>query len=267
MEAKIYCGDNLSVMRYQVPEESVDFIVTSPPYNLGVEYLSHNDAMPYDRYLSWLEWRFIEMHRCLKPDGRIAVNVALDTQLTGPRPLGADITKLLLNAGFQYKISIIWANNYSGKSSAWGSYQSASSPNVATATEIIIVCYKKEWKKQSTGVSTITPSQFAAWTKGLWTFSGEHSAQVGDHPAPFPLELPRRLLRLFSYKGELVMDPFCGSGTAGEACALEERDFIGIDLTEYYCDYSRARIERANGRGADFPIPPTKLAREFPLFQ
>lgn len=222
---------------------SVDLIVTSPPYNVDVAYGSHRDDLTYPEYLEFCEaW----LHRCyewLKPDGRFCLNIPLDKNKGGQQSVGADLTVLAKQVGFRYHSTIVWNESNISRRTAWGSWLSASAPYVIAPVELIVVLYKERWKKTSgSGVSDITPEEFMEWTNGVWAFNGESRKRVG-HPAPFPLELPKRCIKLFSYVGDLVLDPFAGSGTTLLAAMMHGRRGIGIEIDRTYCELAKRRLE------------------------
>jgi site-specific DNA-methyltransferase (adenine-specific) len=225
-----------------VADKSVDLVVTSPPYNVDIQYNSHRDDITYAEYLEFSrKW----MARCfawLKNEGRFCLNIILDKNKGGQQSVGADLTGLAKEIGFQYQSTIVWNEGNISRRTAWGSWLSASAPFVIAPVELIVVLYKGSWKK-TTGskVSDITRDEFMEWTNGLWTFSGERTKKVG-HPAPFPVELPRRCIKLFSYVGDVVLDPFCGSGTTLIAALNNNRKAIGIELDKKYCELARKRI-------------------------
>lgn len=220
----------------------VDLVITSPPYNLSIEYGSFNDSIDYKDYLnfteSWLKKTFL----LLKEDGRVCLNIPLDKNKNGRRPVYADIVKIALDVGFKYQSTIVWNEQNISRRTAWGSWLSASAPYVIAPVEMIVLLYKNSWKKQNKGTSTITREEFIEWTNGVWTFPGENRKKIG-HPAPFPLELPRRCIRLFSYKEDLILDPFLGSGTTALAGLLEGRKVIGVEINPEYIDLAIKRIK------------------------
>lgn len=235
----IYNRDILKVK--SINPSSVDLIVTSPPYNVDIKYGVHNDRMLYSTYLSFTEEWLKTCYRLAKDDGRFCLNVPLDKNKGGQQSVCADITTIAKRVGWQYHSTIIWNEQNISRRTAWGSWLSASAPYVIAPVEVIIVLYKKQWKKMRRGKSDITKPEFMAWTNGVWNFSGESKKRVG-HPAPFPVELPRRCIKLFSYVGDVVLDPFLGSGSTLLACVQTNRIGIGVDFDESYCKLAKKRI-------------------------
>jgi site-specific DNA-methyltransferase (adenine-specific) len=225
-----------------LPDESVDLIVTSPPYNVGIDYSTHDDAQEYRDYLALSEAWLKQAYRVSRSDGRLCMNIPLDKNKGGQQSVCADVTTIAKAIGWQYHSTIIWNEGNISRRTAWGSWMSASAPYVIAPVEVIVVLYKSQWKKLKPGVSDITRDEFMAWTNGMWTFNGESKKRVG-HPAPFPRELPRRCIRLFSYVGDVVLDPFMGSGTTLLEAWSNKRTGIGFDIAQQYCELARKRLE------------------------
>lgn len=225
-----------------VPHHSVDLVVTSPPYNVDIKYNSHKDDLSYAAYLEFSEKWLSRCFDWLRPEGRLCLNIPLDKNKGGQQSVGADLTTIAKSIGFQYHSTIIWNEGNISRRTAWGSWKSASAPFVIAPVELIVVLYKKSWKKTSgTRVSDVTRDEFMQWTNGLWSFNGESKKKIG-HPAPYPLELPRRCIKLFSYVDDVVLDPFLGSGTTIIAALENRRRGIGIDVDKKYCELARKRI-------------------------
>lgn len=237
-ELVILCEDFLKT---SIQPNSVDLIVTSPPYNLDINYNSSDDQIPYEKYLQFSKDWIAKAYDVSKDDGRFCLNIPLDKNKGGQKSMCADLTSIAKEVGWNYHSTIIWNEGNISRRTAWGSFMSASAPYVIAPVEVILLLYKKSWKKGKRGVSDITKKEFMDWTNGLWTFSGESKRRVG-HPAPFPVELPRRCVKLFSYVGDTILDPFVGSGTTLIACALANRKGIGVDIDKDYCKLAKRRL-------------------------
>ena len=226
----------------EIPENSIDLIITSPPYNVGIEYNSNNDKISYKEYLEFSKEWLTNCYKWLKSDGRFCLNIPLDKNKGGQQSVGADLTIIAKKVGFKYHSTIIWNEGNISRRTAWGSWMSASAPYVIAPVELIVILYKKTWKKISgSRKSDITKKEFMEWTNGLWTFSGESKKKIG-HPAPFPIELPRRCIKLFSFVEDTILDPFMGSGTTLIAAYLNNRKAIGIDVDKSYCELAEKRL-------------------------
>ena len=227
-----------------IPSSSIDLIVTSPPYNVDIRYNSHKDDLLYEEYLKFTKEWLKKCYELTKDDGRFCLNIPLDKNKGGQQSVCADITKIAKDVGWKYHSTIIWNEGNISRRTAWGSFMSASAPYVIAPVEVILILYKKSWKKRSgSRENDIAKKEFMAWTNGVWTFSGESKKRVG-HPAPFPIELPRRCIKLFSFIGDTVLDPFLGSGTTLIASYLNNRGGIGIDIDKKYCDLAIKRLRQ-----------------------
>lgn len=216
--------------------------MTSPPYNVGIEYNSHNDRSSYEDYLEFGKKWMTRCFQWLKDDGRFCLNIPLDKNKNGQQSVGADLTTIAKCIGFNYHSSIVWNEGNISRRTAWGSWLSASAPFIIAPVELIVILYKNRWKKTSgSKVSDISRDDFMNWTNGLWTFQGESKKRTG-HPAPFPIELPQRCIKLFSFVDDVVLDPFLGSGTTLIATALNKRKGIGIDVDLEYCKLAKKRL-------------------------
>lgn len=225
-----------------ISAQSVDLIVTSPPYNVGIIYNSHNDEVSYASYLKFSEEWLSRCFDWLKNDGRFCLNIPLDKNKNGQQSVGADLTTIAKKIGFKYHSTIVWNEGNISRRTAWGSWMSASAPFVIAPVELIVVLYKDSWKKTSgSKKSDINRKEFMDWTNGLWTFQGESKKRTG-HPAPFPLELPKRCMKLFSFVNDIVLDPFMGSGTTLVAAATNNRRSVGIDVDLEYCKLAKNRL-------------------------
>lgn len=236
----IYNDDIISIK--SIPDSSIDLIVTSPPYNVDIHYNSNDDSISYQKYLEFI-WKWLEKCFALtKNDGRFCLNIPLDKNKGGQQSVYADILKIAKDIGWRYHSTIIWNEGNISRRTAWGSWMSARAPYVIAPVEMIVVLYKKDWRKLGgSGKSDIAKNEFMTWTSGVWTFSGESKKRVG-HPAPFPVELPKRCIKLFSFVGDAVLDPFLGSGTTLIAAYQNNRKGIGVDIDKTYCDLAIKRL-------------------------
>ncbi len=238
----LYLGDVLNKDLFK--EQFSDLIVTSPPYNVGIEYNSSNDELSYIQYLEFSEKWMLNCYQWSNPQARFLLNIPLDKNKGGNRSVGADLTKIAQDVGWKYQSSIIWNEGNISRRTAWGSWMKASAPYVIAPVELIVILYKDQWKKTNgSKISNITKEEFIEYTNGLWTFNGESKRKIG-HPAPFPKELPYRAIKLFSYEGDVVFDPFVGSGTTLIVAANTNRKAVGLDIDKKYCELARNRITR-----------------------
>lgn len=236
---RILCksSENMS----ELPDSSVHLMVTSPPYNVGKEY---DKGLTLDEYKQLLASVFKEVHRVLVPGGRVCVNVA-NLGRKPYIPLDASVIQSMLEIGFLMRGEIVWDKGSSAAAStAWGSWLSASNPTLRDVHEYIMVFCKDMYKRPKTkgGKSTITREEFLQWTKSVWSFPAESANRVG-HPAPFPVELPFRFIKLYTFEGEVVLDPFIGSGTTAVACIRTNRHFVGYETEKEYIDTANRRIQ------------------------
>lgn len=251
----IYNDDFLSTKIF--PKDSIDLIVTSPPYNVDIQYNSYNDEITYELYLKFTQEWISKAFEIAKPDGRFCLNVPLDKNKGGQQSVCADITTIAKQIGWKYHSTVIWNEQNISRRTAWGSWLSASAPYVIAPVEVIIVLYKESWKKLGgSRENSITREEFMQWTNGVWTFNGETKKRAG-HPAPFPVELPRRCIKLFSFVGDTVLDPFLGSGSTLLACKENNRLGIGVDIDQNYCEVAKNRVLTWGQ-----PVPPKQKRRK-----
>lgn len=221
---------------------SIDLIITSPPYNVNIKYNSHNDDIPYSEYLNFAKEWLGKCYDLARDDGRFCLNIPLDKNKGGQQSVCADLTTIAKQVGWKYHSTIIWNEQNISRRTAWGSWLSASAPYVIAPVEVIVILYKKRWKKEGgSKISDISKEEFLEWTNGVWNFSGESKRKVG-HPAPFPIELPKRCIKLFSYVGDTILDPFLGSGSTLVACSQTGRKGIGIEIDRGYCEIAKQRV-------------------------
>lgn len=226
---------------HELPDNSVHLMVTSPPYNVGKEY---DDDLTADEYRALLRNVWQETFRVLVNGGRACINVA-NIGRKPYIPLNALITADMLDIGFLMRGEIIWNKAASaGTSCAWGSWMSASNPVLRDVHEYILVYSKGSFsrKKAPGSKSTIERDDFLEWTKSVWSFPAESAKRVG-HPAPFPVELPRRVMDLYTFENDVILDPFMGSGTTAVAAGRANRLWIGYETSREYANLARQRIE------------------------
>lgn len=224
----------------ELPDCSVHLMVTSPPYNVGKDY---DEDLTLEEYLGFLKRVWAEVGRVLVPGGRACVNVA-NLGRKPYIPLHAFVINDLLDLGFLMRGEIIWDKGASSSAStAWGSWQSASNPTLRDGHEYILVFSKGAYRRGRVEgrADTITREQFLEFTKSVWSFPAESARRIG-HPAPFPLELPYRLIQLYTYAGEVVLDPFMGSGQTALAALAAGRQFVGYETNPDYIALAEKRI-------------------------
>jgi len=233
----VILGDSRNMK--ELPDCSVHLVVTSPPYNVSKEY---DNDLTFDEYLNLLETVFKEIWRVLVPGGRVAINVA-NIGRKPYIPLHSFIIQLMLNIGFHMRGEIIWDKGASaGISTAWGSFASASNPCLRDVHEYILIFSKLTNKLEKLNKKdTITKENFIEWSKSIWRFPAESARKIG-HPAPFPLELPLRLIEFYSHEGDIILDPFNGSGTTAIAAIKLKRHFIGYEISPDYFELAIKRI-------------------------
>ena len=240
----LICGDARAMD--ELKPNCVALVVTSPPYFAGKEYEAalgegHVPATYLD-YLAMLRDVLDECKRVLEPGGRLAVNVAN----LGRRPyrsLSADVVRILQDdLGLLLRGEIVWvkAEGASG-SCAWGSFRKATNPVLRDVSERVIVASKGRFDRARPGQSSVSTDEFMEATLDVWRMPAESARRVG-HPAPFPVELPQRLIELYTYLGDLVLDPFLGAGSTAVAAARTGRRYCGYDTDPAYVDLARQRV-------------------------
>ena len=229
-----------------IPDNCVHLVVTSPPYNASKAY---DEDLSLTEYLSLLHEVFSECYRILAPGGRMVVNVA-NLGRKPYIPLASHINLIMHEIGFMHRGEVIWDKSASaGSSCAWGSFQSASNPCLRDIHEYMLMFSKGDYKlprtkaERSDGrIDTIGRDEFIQQTKSIWSFSTESARRV-NHPAPFPVELPKRCIEMFTFLGDVVFDPFLGSGTTAVAAKQTGRVYIGCDISDEYCEIAEQRLE------------------------
>jgi site-specific DNA-methyltransferase (adenine-specific) len=231
----------------EIPDNSLHLMITSPPYNVSKEY---DEDLSLKEYLRLLQTVFSETFRVLVNGGRACVNTA-NVGRKPYIPLSDYISRMMIEIGFNMRGEIIWNKAASASpSTAWGSWQSAVNPILRDIHEYILVFSKGSYKRERTKEellakkNAITKEEFLEWTKSMWTMKAESAKKIG-HPAPFPEELPRRLIKLYSFTGDIILDPFMGSGTTAISALKEERNFVGYEINEKYIELANKRIAMA----------------------
>lgn len=236
-------GDGAAVLK-KLPDNCIDLVFTSPPYNFGLDYARTEDHKKWDEYFSKLFAVLEECIRVVKYGGRIIINV---------QPLYSDympshhaIGEFFRRRGLIWRGEILWEkNNYNCKYTAWGSWKSPASPYLKYSWEFVEVFCKGSLKKNGDRVNAdITADEFKKWVYGKWSIAPERRMKKYGHPAMFPEELARRVLRLFSFRGDIVLDPFNGAGTTTAVAKKNGRRFLGIDISEEYCRTARERTDK-----------------------
>ena len=238
---KIICGDCLEVMK-NFPDKSIDLVITSPPYNCGIDYGKYKDNLEWKKYYQWCEEWLKEILRILKQDGRFCLNHYLSLGQSNNRhsPL-MKLNEMAIEIGFKHHGIAIWTDITLTKRTAWGSWKSASAPYINSPYEGILVLYKDKWKKESQGKSTISDKDFMMACSGVWNMGTDKNRLT---PATFPIRLPELCINLLSFENDLILDPFLGSGTTVIACKRLKRNFIGIEINPDYCKIAKQRLRQ-----------------------
>jgi site-specific DNA-methyltransferase (adenine-specific) len=244
--AQVLRGDCARLLEYD-PDLGVNLIITSPPYSLGVDYgqAGYADDQPYADYLSWVRSWATTLLDIAADGGRACINIPLDSNKGGKRAIYADYLRIFQDVGWTYQTSIVWNEQNISRRTAWGSWLSPSAPFVTAPVEMIAVFFKGSFRRPPTDgrKGDILRDEFLAWTLGMWTFAGANPRRVG-HPAPFPEELPRRLIKLYSYPDDLVVDPFAGSGTTLMAARKLGRRSVGVEISVEFCELTIRNLRR-----------------------
>ena len=235
---KIFCKS--SEKMEEIPDNSIHLMVTSPPYNVGKEY---DENLTLNEYREFLRKVWSEVKRVLVPGGRACINIA-NLGRKPYIPLHVFTVEDMLDLGFLMRGEIIWNKASSGSpSTAWGSWLSAKNPVLRDVHEYILVFSKGMFSRGNLRrKSTISKEEFLEFTKSVWTYAAEPATKVG-HPAPFPVELPYRLIQLYTFEGEIVLDPFMGSGQTAIAAVKTHRHYVGYDINEEYTRLAERRIK------------------------
>lgn len=251
-ENTIISGNCIEILK-EIKNESIDLVVTSPPYNVGIKYDNWNDNKPEKEYRDFTENWLKEVYRTLKIGGRICLNIPVMGNNPEMKKSNQYLFHLpqyleIIKKNFSLRECLTWIKSYAeynenvfcGGNTAWGSYLSPSNPFCRSFSEFIIVAHKEKPNLQYKGETDLTKEEFLKFTKNVWFFPSE---QNREHPAPFPEELPRRCIKLYSWMGATILDPFIGWGTTALAAIKLNRKYIGIDISEKYCKQAEERIK------------------------
>jgi len=246
---KIYCADCRHTIQL-MDNELIDLVITSPPYNINLghnryhknPYDLYNDNKDHHDYIDCLKYIFELLYDKMKKGGRVCINIG--DGKNGAVPTASDITQFMVELGYIPYTHIIWDKSQVGNRCAWGSFMSPSSPSFPTPFEHILVFAKETKKLQWKGETDLTKQEFIEWSLAMWKFAPETRQKKMGHNAMFSPELPRRLIKMLSYRKAVVLDPFSGMGTTALVAKALDRHYIGIELSEDYCKRSRERIEQ-----------------------
>jgi site-specific DNA-methyltransferase (adenine-specific) len=235
------------VNMHQISDETIHLTVTSPPYNVGMEYES--DA-PLTDYLEFIGDVLSEVYRVTVNGGRVVINIA-NTGRNPYIPMTTHYTNLMGKLGFLHRGVVIWDKGASaGLGTAWGSWLSSVNPCLRDVNEFILIFSKGQMNRPDKGESTMTRDEFLCYTKSIWRIQAESATRVG-HPAPYPVELPYRVIQLYSFKNDTVLDPFIGSGTTAIAALKSGRHYLGYELNRKYIQIARKRVQEYHDNNFD----------------
>lgn len=240
-ENKIICGDSVEILK-NLPDNCIDLVFTSPPYNFGLDYENHKDGTKWEDYFDKLFKIFGECIRVVKYGGRIVVNV--QPLYSDYIPIHHIISDFFMKNKMIWRNEILWEkNNYNCKYTAWGSFKSPSSPYMKYTWEFLEVFSKGDLKKVGeSSQADITEDEFKEWVLAKWNIAPERKMKEFGHPAMFPEKLAERTLKLFSFKNDIVLDPFNGLGTTTKVAKATGRKYLGIDISEEYCKKAERRL-------------------------
>ena len=260
---KVINGDTIDVMS-EMPEGWVDLVVTSPPYNVGIKYDEHNDEIVMDEYWEWSEKWLTEAYRLLKDDGRIAINIPyeVNVQARGGRVFFAsEIYQVMKKVGFKFYgiVDLEEDSPHRSKTTAWGSWMSPSAPYIYNPKECVILAYKKvhikkvkgepQWKgepylteegKNKVAYAEQDKKEFMELVFGQWKYFADTRTLT---KATFSMDIPEKAIKILSYRNDVVLDPFNGSGTSCVAAVVHDRRWVGIELSSNYCEIAKQRIQ------------------------
>jgi len=264
---KIINGDCVEVMK-TLPEGSVDLVVTSPPYNCGINYDTHIDTLPMEDYWSWTKEWLGEVYRLLKDDGRVSINIPYETNVQGRGGrvfFVSEFYQVMKQVGFKFfgVVDLEEQSPHRSKTTAWGSWMSPSSPYIYNPKECVILAYKKQhikkikgepqWKGVPTEIEqedgTIKKKvvyeeqdkkEFMELVFGQWNYFADTKSLT---KATFSMDIPTKAIKILSYKNDVILDPFAGSGTSMVAAEILDRRWLGIELSSDYAEIARKRVQ------------------------
>jgi DNA modification methylase len=251
---RVVCGDSRATLD-ALPAESVHLAITSPPYNLCIEYRGYGDDRSPDEYRRWLKGVWASLHRVLVPGGRFVLNVA-PTSIKDFRPLHHELSTDLRDLGYIMRTEIIWYKQTMGRRTAWGSWRSPSNPHIVPSWEYVLVFSKGQWQLPGDRAAIdISSKEFERFSDGFWKIPPERRRR--GHPAPFPEALIERLVKFYSYQGNVVLDMFGGTGTVAAVARRLGRHYLHIDSSPEYCRQAAERIRSTAPTGRwRIPAPP-----------
>jgi len=254
---KIVRGDVLEVMA-EIPDSTIHLAITSPPYNLSINYDSYKDNLTYEEYLSWTKKVWVETKRVLVEGGRFALNIA-PTSIKNFKPIHHDFSNQLREIGMIFRTEIIWYKQTMKRRTAWGSWKSPANPHIVPSWEYVLIFSKDSWTLNSASKEAdITADEFKRFSDGFWYIPPE--SQRHGHPTPFPEELIYRLIKFYTYKGNVVLDMFGGTGTVAVVAQKTGRHFIHVDISPKYCEIAEQRLETVRML-QEFPIPASRTGK------
>ncbi|OHB14244.1 MAG: repressor LexA [Candidatus Zambryskibacteria bacterium RIFOXYC1_FULL_39_10] len=234
------CGDVLDMFK-KIPDNSIHFAVTSPPYNVGKDYDNHNDKMSHEEYLDWLYKVWIETKRVLVDGGRFAINIA-PTGIRDFVPIHHDYIEQMKKLGMKFRTEILWYKQTMLKRTAWGSFKSPANPHIVPSWEYVLIFTKGDNRLDGDQrMADITKEEFMKFSDGFWKIQPETKRK--GHPAPFPEELIYRLVKFYSYRSNNILDMFGGTGTVATIAKRTNRNFVHIDISPQYCKIAKDRVD------------------------
>lgn len=243
---KIFNDDCLNILPL-IPSNCVDLVITSPPYNTGLEYDSYKDNKPYKIYINWLKSIFQQLYRCLKPGGRCIIIIG--DQKNGRVPTHVNVTHMMTNIlKYLPMATIVWNKRNTSNRTSWGSFASPKAPSLPTPFEYVLVFAKKYIKTVDDGETDLTNKEFVEWAYALWTLDRTDYKTSQDiinkkiHPSAYPEPLIERCIKMFSWKEAVILDPFLGSGTTAIVAKRLNRKYVGIEISPDYYETAKKRV-------------------------